>query len=139
MEFPRKDTNMSTLFGMFYEESDEWNLLGFKFGSSFVENNQGANYSLVRVDLALNRKTAKYGLTLLFPIICLNVLVCVGMWMPVSGGESIGFQITVLLSMVVYLDVLSRTELQICSAEWTELAEWLRVSLSSAQQNDFQK
>ena len=103
-----KDTTLSALKNVFYEESDEWNLLGYKFETKLVEDNQGDFSSLVRVEFALNRKTAKYGLTLFLPIICLNILVCVGMWMPVSTGESVGFQITVLLAMVVYLDVLSR-------------------------------
>ena len=41
------------------------------------------------------------------PIGCMCILVILGIWMPVSSGETIGFQVTMLLTMIVYLDVLS--------------------------------
>lgn len=41
------------------------------------------------------------------PIGCMCILVVLGIWMPVSSGETIGFQVTMLLTMIVYLDVLS--------------------------------
>lgn len=54
------------------------------------------------------RNTAFYELTLFLPIVCMCILVVLGIWMPVSSGETIGFQVTMLLTMIVYLDVLSR-------------------------------
>merc|ERR1712176_301103 len=69
--------------------------------------NDGKLYSRVQVTFALARNTAFYELTLFMPIGCMCVLVVLGIWMPVSSGETIGFQVTMLLTMIVYLDVLS--------------------------------
>jgi hypothetical protein len=47
--------------------------------------------------------------TLFIPIVCLNLLVCLGLWMPISCGEAAGFQVTLLLALILYLDLISRT------------------------------
>ena len=60
------------------------------------------------VTFAVARNIAFYELTLFLPIVCMCILVVLGIWMPVSSGETLGFQVTMLLTMIVYLDVLSR-------------------------------
>jgi len=61
------------------------------------------------VTFAVARNSAFYELTLFMPIGCICILVVLGIWMPVSSGETIGFQVTMLLTMIVYLDVLSNS------------------------------
>ena len=62
-----------------------------------------------QVTFAVARNSAFYELTLFMPIGCICILVVLGIWMPVSSGETIGFQVTMLLTMIVYLDVLSNS------------------------------
>ena len=121
------ETKIEVLENVFYDSNPAWDFLGYKFDDIDITGNDGKLYSRVqgtvlyffltcgffkyktgkKVTFALARNTAFYELTLFMPIGCMCVLVVLGIWMPVSSGETIGFQVTMLLTMIVYLDVLS--------------------------------
>ena len=76
--------------------------------SSFLfYSNKNQAYSKLSTTFFLQRQIAFYEITLLLPIVCLNILVTLGLWIPISSGETISYQVTMLLTIVVYLDVLS--------------------------------
>ncbi|CAG5079893.1 Oidioi.mRNA.OKI2018_I69.PAR.g9410.t1.cds [Oikopleura dioica] len=102
-------THLSLLQGTFYRENTEWALLGYKYSVEPVVGHLKRSYSHVNVDFLLERHKVYYEVTLFIPIVCLNLLVCLGLWMPISCGEAVGFQVTMLLAVVLYLDLLSRT------------------------------
>ncbi|CBY33780.1 unnamed protein product [Oikopleura dioica] len=62
-----------------------------KLTKRFITDLKPDNYN------SLEKKTAFYELTLFMPIGCMCILVVLGIWMPVSSGETIGFQITMLV------------------------------------------
>ena len=78
---------------------------------SYIFSNKNQQFSKLSTSYFLQRQIAFYEITLLLPIVCLNILVCVGLWIPISSGDSTGetisYQVTMLLTIVVYLDVLS--------------------------------
>ncbi|CAG5081515.1 Oidioi.mRNA.OKI2018_I69.PAR.g9896.t1.cds [Oikopleura dioica] len=104
-----EEVHLSVLKGSFYHDNAEWDLLGYKYAAEKVIGHLKRSYSLVNVYFLLERHTVYYEVTLFIPIVCLNLLVCLGLWMPISCGEAVGFQVTMLLAVVLYLDLLSRT------------------------------
>ncbi|CBY10896.1 unnamed protein product [Oikopleura dioica] len=104
-----EEVHLSVLKGSFYEKNQEWDLLGYKYESGTVVGHLKRSYSLVRVYFLLERHTVYYEVTLFIPIVCINLLVCLGLWMPISCGEAAGFQVTLLLALILYLDLISTT------------------------------
>ena len=54
----------------------------------------------------LKRNEAYYSLTMFIPILVMTLLAPIGLVLPVEAGEKMGLQITVLLTMVIYVEVL---------------------------------
>ena len=57
----------------------------------------------------MSRNDPFYTMTLMFPILVLTLLSPIGLILPVDAGEKMGLQITVLLTMVIYVDILQST------------------------------
>ena len=104
-----EEVHLSVLKGSFYHDNEEWDLLGYKYEVDTVIGHLKRTFSRVNVYFLLERHTVYYEVTLFIPIVCLNLLVCVGLWMPISCGEAAGFQVTMLLAVVLYLDLISST------------------------------
>ena len=66
------------------------------------------SFSTLVVTLEMTRNDPFYTMTLFFPIIVLTLLSPIGLILPVEAGEKMGLQITVLLTMVIYVDILQR-------------------------------
>ncbi|CAG5079167.1 Oidioi.mRNA.OKI2018_I69.PAR.g9188.t1.cds [Oikopleura dioica] len=120
-------TDMTVLQNVFYDDNPAWNFLGYKFTDVAITGNDGNKYSRVQVTFAVARNIAFYELTLFLPIVCMCILVVLGIWMPVSSGETLGFQVTMLLTMIVYLDVLSRNGSRICASDDISIAPRLLI------------
>ena len=53
--------------------------------------------------------TAFYTITMFIPIVVLTLLCPIGLILPVESGEKMGLQITLLLTLVVYIQILQET------------------------------
>lgn len=58
----------------------------------------------VKVDFNRSKKV-----TILMPIIFLTLLAPIGLILPADAGEKMGLQITVMLTVVIYIDVISNS------------------------------
>lgn len=101
------ETKMEALKNTFFDDNEAWQILGYKVENEDVKGSDNKDYSKLKVTFAIARTTTWYELTLIIPMIGLCFLVVFGIFMPAASGEVIGFQITVLLTLVVYLDILS--------------------------------
>ena len=54
-------------------------------------------------------RTAFYTITMFIPIVVLTLLCPIGLILPVESGEKMGLQITLLLTLVVYIQILQET------------------------------
>ena len=76
--------------------------LGFKL----KPNNLGIILALNDVKVDFNRSKK---VTILMPIIFLTLLAPIGLILPADAGEKMGLQITVMLTVVIYIDVISNS------------------------------
>ena len=67
------------------------------------------NISEYRLSLYIARNHPFFTLTMAFPIAMIACLAPLGMLLPIDSGEKMGYQITLFLSLVVYLDIVSQT------------------------------
>ncbi|CAG5078090.1 Oidioi.mRNA.OKI2018_I69.PAR.g8897.t1.cds [Oikopleura dioica] len=107
-----KETDLDLIKNAFHDENTEFELIDYRIDAYSLPRNQYENYTSVKVTLAFARKTSYYEITLFLPIVVINLLVSISFFEPlcaVSSGESISFQVTMLLTSVVYLDILSNT------------------------------
>ena len=66
----------------------------------------GSNYSTMTMTLKLSRYKNYFEVTLFIPVIVLAVLSVAGLLLPASSGEKMGFQVTILLALVVYIEII---------------------------------
>ena len=84
----------------------EWRFIGYKYKVQSLASTVREDFSTLQVKIGLKRNSSYYSLTLFVPIMVLTVLTPVGMIMPIEAGEKIGYQITLLLTMVIYVEYL---------------------------------
>ena len=77
-----KDTDLDLIKNTFFDGNTEWELLNYKIDACSLRRNQYENYTSVKVTFAFARKTSYYEITLFLPIVVINLLVCVGLWIP---------------------------------------------------------
>ena len=63
-------------------------------------------FSTLHINFLMKRNESYYSLTLFIPILVMTLLSPCGLILPVDAGEKMGLQITVLLTMVIYVEVL---------------------------------
>ena len=90
--------------------NSEWELITYGYELSSVGSVAKPNTikSILSLDIVVRRNEAFYTLTLFIPIFILTILSTVGLLLPVESGEKIGLQITILLTMVIYIDILQQ-------------------------------
>ena len=110
-----------------YISNSEWNWKSYSYNvetvTSVVRNN--LQFSQLIVTFEMQRNDPFFSLTLFIPILILTVLAPIGLILPgkyyaiqewislknilVDAGEKMGLQITVLLSDIIYVDILQST------------------------------
>ena len=63
----------------------------------------------MRISLTCKRNIGFYGMTLFIPVILLTFLAPIGLILPAGTGEKMGLQITVMLTIVIYIDVIQNS------------------------------
>ena len=84
----------------------EWKFVGYKYKVESLESTVREDFSTLQIKIGLKRNSSYYSLTLFVPIMVLTILTPVGLIMPIEAGEKIGYQITLLLTMVIYVEYL---------------------------------
>ena len=84
----------------------EWKFIGYKYKVQSLGSTVREDFSTLKVKIGLKRNSSYYSLTLFVPIMVLSFLTPVGLIMPIDAGEKIGYQITLLLTMVIYVEYL---------------------------------
>ncbi|XP_041374778.1 neuronal acetylcholine receptor subunit alpha-7-like [Gigantopelta aegis] len=91
-----------------YETNGEWDLIAtsaYRFELS--DDNDLETYSSVAVSFTLKRRPLYYGINIILPTFVLSVLSAVVFVVPVDSGEKMGYSLTVLLSITVFLTIVS--------------------------------
>ncbi|XP_061196441.1 uncharacterized protein LOC133204716 [Saccostrea echinata] len=87
-----------------FQEHNEWFLEGSKLGKKVqYYSNRPDPYPDIYVDFYLRRKPVFYVVTLIFPCFIITGLTFMGFVLPPVSGEKISLQMTVLLSLTVFL------------------------------------
>jgi Neurotransmitter-gated ion-channel transmembrane region./Neurotransmitter-gated ion-channel ligand binding domain. len=101
-----KPTEFSTAS---YTESKAWTLLyGKIFLTSIKYECCEHPFSGVNLEIKLRRNSLFYGIILLFPITMAWIPILMGFVAPASSGERISFSISVLLTLVFYIEVANK-------------------------------
>ena len=98
---------MKIIHYKYFDENTEWKFLAYKFATKeIIDVASGRNFSAIEVKLAFRRNDPFYTMTLILPIIMLTLMVPLGLILPVDSGEKMGFQVTLLLTVVIYIEYL---------------------------------
>ena len=90
-----------------YMSNSEWVFLGYKYEVESVSSLLNKkHFSMLRINFAVRRNEPYYSITMFIPILVMTLLAPLGLILPVEAGEKMGLQITVLLTMVIYVEVL---------------------------------
>ncbi|KAK7507969.1 hypothetical protein BaRGS_00000934, partial [Batillaria attramentaria] len=85
----------------YYSSNGEWTLK-----DTWTETETGT-YSTVKYWFKFKRKPDYYGLNLILPVIMLSVLSVLIFVLPAESGEMMGFSVTLLLTFIVFVQVLA--------------------------------
>lgn len=97
--------NLDMPYRTYTFENKEWNVLNvMKKDSIFTISN---NHSMITFTIHFQRKPAFYVLNILLPIPCLGLLNIFVFKLPVSLGERVSFSITILLTLVFFLNMIA--------------------------------
>ena len=91
-----------------YNSNNEWNLNDYGFIIKTEEgyfNNE--EFSVVNYNINIDRVPSFYETYLMFPIFCLATIILFSCITPINAENRISFSMTVILSIMVYLSVLS--------------------------------
>ena len=88
-------------------ESGVWSLLKTKVSTYEQNIKQGVNAYYTMIELDLERRSLFNVLHFLLPILILVLLNSVVFLLPPESGERIGFSVTILLSITVYMTIIS--------------------------------
>ena len=104
-----------------YDNNKEWNFFAYKYEEKeLIDVVANASYSTIVVKFAFQRNSPYYTLTLIIPIITLTLLAPIGLIIPgifqttfcifqvysVESGGKLGFSMTLLLTVFIYIDYL---------------------------------
>lgn len=103
------DKLKETMQYQYFNDNTEWNFYGFKIDLIDLRGDDKStgkyvNTSTVNVKLAFKRHHPFYSLSLIVPIMMLVVLSPLGLLLPADTGEKLGFMMTLLLTVVIYID-----------------------------------
>ena len=103
------DVNVSIFKHEHFVSSSEWELESYSYElSSTVSLSKSKTFSYLALEIVTRRNEAFYTLTLFIPIFILTILSSVGLLLPFESGEKMGLQITILLTMVIYIEILQQ-------------------------------
>ncbi|XP_046549881.1 neuronal acetylcholine receptor subunit beta-3-like [Haliotis rubra] len=85
-----------------YLENAEWYLNGVDAEKKPYLYN-GLVYSTITYTVTIQRRPAFFMLTLFFPCFLLSVMSILGFFLPPASGEKVGLEVTLLLSLTVFL------------------------------------
>ena len=88
-------------------ENGVWSLLKTKVSTYEKNIKQGVNAYYTLIELDLERRSLFHVLHFLLPILILVLLNSVVFLLPPESGERIGFSVTILLSITVYMTIIS--------------------------------
>ncbi|KAK3102439.1 hypothetical protein FSP39_011397 [Pinctada imbricata] len=87
----------------FFLENGVWNVEKTEL---FTENRNNFNYDVVG-RIHMKRRSTYYSLNLLGPILILMLLNCMVFLLPAESGERVGFAVTILLAIAVYMTIIA--------------------------------
>ena len=90
-------------FGDTFQEHSLWKVLS----KTFEIDNENFYESRITFTFVLQRKPMYYVTSILLPVVLLGALIIVVFLIPAESGEKIGYSITVLLAMSVFLSIIS--------------------------------
>nr|XP_011430969.3 acetylcholine receptor subunit alpha [Crassostrea gigas] len=100
------DINLSasepTIGMILYEENGLWKITN----TSVTVATQVTNFQIMKLSLSMERRTTYYIAGLLLPILLMNAIQLLVFIIPVESGERIGYSITVLLAIAVFLTII---------------------------------
>ena len=100
-------TKFSVIENPFYDDNNEWDLLSYSYEQSSVTDVIAqSKFNTIKMTINCRRNNGFYVITLFFPILFLTLLAPIGLILPADAGEKMGLQITVMLTVVIYIDVL---------------------------------
>ncbi|XP_067664935.1 neuronal acetylcholine receptor subunit beta-3-like [Haliotis asinina] len=85
-----------------YLENAEWYLNGLKAEKKPYLYN-GVVYSTITYTVTIQRRPVFFMLTLFFPCFLLSIMSILGFFLPPASGEKVGVEVTLLLSLTVFL------------------------------------
>ena len=97
-----KTISENSLTSIIINENIEWDVTG---GTLFVRDDRGLSEIILRLEI--ERKSGIFIILILFPLYGLAFLSSFVFLLPSDAGERIGFTTTLMLSMTVFLDVIS--------------------------------
>lgn len=101
------ETMLSVFTNEYFDASHEWHLASYEYEKSIKKNKMtGFDFPTLTVTLSLERLTPYYTLTVTLPVVFVVVIANLGLIIPGDCGEKMGMQITTLLTLVVFLQVL---------------------------------
>lgn len=91
-----------------YNSNNEWNLNDYGFSIKTEEGYfSNEEFSVVNYNINISRVPSFYETYLMFPIFCLATIILFSCIIPINAENRISFSMTVILSIMVYLSVLS--------------------------------
>ena len=91
-----------------FSSNPEWDFTGFCYNISnsknFLREHEvlDVGFSQLEISLLISRNTPKLVIVIMIPAFCLVILSSVGLLIPVSSGEKLGYSVTILLAFYVY-------------------------------------
>ena len=102
--------NIKPVWNPFYDDNNEWSFESYSYRQSLVTDIIGRNeFSILEVELTCRRNIGFYSMTLFIPVFLLTLLAPIGLILPADSGEKMGLQITVMLTVVIYIDVIQNS------------------------------
>ncbi|XP_061193444.1 acetylcholine receptor subunit beta-like [Saccostrea echinata] len=85
-----------------YEKNGLWEVTE----TSFTIETTAKNFQVIHLTISMTRRTTYYIAGLLLPIVLMNFIQLFVFLLPVESGERLGFSITVLLAVAVFLTII---------------------------------
>ena len=97
---------LSAIQNPYYDDNNEWTLLSYSYEQDTVTDLIAQNkFNTLKMTINCRRNDGFYTVTLFMPILFLTILAPIGLILPADAGEKMGLQITVMLTVVIYIDV----------------------------------
>lgn len=96
------EASASSFDMILFEENGLWKITN----TSITVARQVNYFQVLKLTLSIERRTAYYVAGLLLPILLMNIIQLLVFTIPVKSGERIGYSITVLLAIAVFLTII---------------------------------